>query len=546
MLTSLLLAGLMASPDALAVEDDFDFELEGYYRTRGYVFGNLFEGQTDNATVMVQRLRLQPTVNYNDLAKATFMVDALDDVAWGDNASLASTPLFAGDPSNTSVSNPMTSGLETNPPTIKRAWMEFRLPVGLIRMGRQPANWGLGLLANDGDGFDDLVGENHYGSVSDRFLFATKPVAIAQAIAGKEDTGVPFVFAFAIDRLVEDPLDQYYGYECEPDLTDGLDDGYDSRCDSDSDGITDQEHGLTDDERTASLRQQDWWADTSDDVVQFIWVASYNGEGIRMFGSNGDFSLGTWVVNRKQTETNSNVFIPDVYAKFLWKGIYFEAEGLHIRGKSSAIALPGAYDPYGDLENPLYKETNIWGYVGKAGYKTALFDAIFETGYASGDDNVADVNFTGRPLHPDYNVGLLLYEEIFARVTQETWTESADGLWSRGGVYNSRYIYPHVVYRPMENWDLIGAYLMAWPDKPDGSRVLCADFDDVECAETRATALELGYEINLAIKHRFHNHMNFSTEYAYAKTSDRVPVAAAGLNPDGKFWTWQTRFAYEF
>ena len=545
MLTSLLLAGLL-SPSAFALPDDFEVELEGYYRTRGYVFGHMFEGQEGNASVMVQRLRLQPTINYNNLAKATFMVDALDDVAWGDNAALASTPLFAADPSVTGVRDPLLDGQETNTPVVKRAWVEFRLPVGVVRMGRQPADWGLGLLANDGDGFDDLVGENHYGSVSDRILFATKPVAIGQAIAGKEDTGVPFIMAFAVDRLVEDPLDQYYGFQCDPDLTDGVDADYDSRCDSDGDGITDQDHSYVDDERSASTRQQDWWADNDDDVVQFIYVAAYKGEGIRMFGSNGDFTLGTWVVNRVQTETNSKVFIPDVYLKFLWKGIYVEAEGLHIRGKSSAIALPGAYDPYGDLENPLYKETNIWGYVAKAGYKSALADFIFETGYASGDDYVADVDFTGRPLNPDYNVGLLLYEEIFARITQETWTDSADGLWSRGGVYNSRYIYPHVIYRPMENWDLIGAYLMAWPDRPDGSRILCADYDDVECAQTPATAKELGWELDLAVKHRFHKHMLFSTEYAYAKTTDRVPVAAAGLNADGKFWTWQTRVAYEF
>ena len=44
--------------------------------------------------------------------------------------------------------------------------------------------------------------------------------------------------------------------------------------------------------------------------------------------------------------------------------------------------------------------------------------------------------------------------------------------------------------------------------------------------------------------------MNLSVEasYAYAKTSDRVPAGGkAGLNHRRrKFWTWQTRVAYEF
>ena len=79
------------------------------------------------------------------------MVDVLDDVVWGDNASKASTALFAGDPSVTGQ-----SGLETSTFNIKRAWMEFDIPVGKVRVGRQPSQWGLGILGNDGNGFDDL------------------------------------------------------------------------------------------------------------------------------------------------------------------------------------------------------------------------------------------------------------------------------------------------------------------------------------------------------------------------------------------------------
>lgn len=544
MFPTLALAGLLAGT-ASAVPDDFELELDGYYRTRGHVFGNLFADQDGTATLMTQRLRLQPTLNYRDLAKFTMMVDALDDVAWGDNDSLAATSLFAGDPTNTGY-YAQYDGQERSTFNMKRAWMEFRLPVGVMRVGRQASNWGMGLLANDGNGFDDLFGENHYGATYDRIMFATKPASIYSAIAKKEDRGTPLYLVFGVDRLVEDPLNQYYGYTCESDLTDGVDDEYDARCDDDGDGITDMDHSYVDDERDSSVRQQDWFADKDDDVYEFVYALIYRGEGVRMFGSNGDLTAGTYVVNRKQAETNSNVLIPDAYVKFLWKGIYLESEVLHIRGKSSAIALPGAYDPYGDLANPLYKDVNIWGYVAKAGFKQGLYDVIFETGSASGDDYVADVDFTGRPLHPDYNVGLLLYEEILARVSKETWTDSADGLWSRGGVYNSRYIYPHAIYRPMENWELVAAYLMAWPNQPDGSRILCADYDEVECSEYKATALELGWEIDFAVKHTFHNHINFSSEFAYAKVSDRVNLEGGGLDPDGKFWTWQTRFAYEF
>ena len=53
----------------------------------------------------------------------------------------------------------------------------------------------------------------------------------------------------------------------------------------------------------------------------------------------------------------------------------------------------------------------------------------------------------------------------------------ASSLASKGGVYNSRYIYPHIKFRPTENLELIAAYLMAWPDKADGAVIQCGEGD---------------------------------------------------------------------
>ena len=233
-----------------------EFEIEGYYRARGQLFINLFDKEfpkdgardlsvyyldgpidampqgfvTDwqqrfpNATTremtqafcrrnpsqcrravtnpdrsgfFTQRGRFEPIVRVGPI-KAQATIDLFDNVVWGDNASKASTALFAGDPSVTG-----TSGQENATFQIKRAWMEFDIPVGKLRIGRQPSDWGLGLLGNDGNGFDDLFGENHGGSTYDRVLFATRPLAIAQKAMGKADSGFPLFFAVAVDRLVE-------------------------------------------------------------------------------------------------------------------------------------------------------------------------------------------------------------------------------------------------------------------------------------------------------------------------------------------------------
>lgn len=539
-----MLSLLLATTALADAPDNWKFTLDGYYRTRGYVFANLYEGQAKPGNYFTHRIRMQPGLNFEDRAKFYLMIDALDGVVWGDNESYASTALFAGDPSLTS-----TSGTVMDPLAIKRAWIEFKIPVGLIRVGRQASNWGMGLLANEGNGFDDTFGENKYGSTYDRVIFATRPISVAQTIAGVRDAGIPLIFAVGVDRLVEDPLIQYYGYKCDPETTDD-----DARC------TEDEDHGYTVD-RTDSQRSDAWWTDTQDDVWEMIYVLSYRGEGISLGNRVGDLALGTYVVNRMQDETNSNVLILDAYAKAEVANIYFEGEVLNIRGKTNAISLAGA-DNLEEGADPLFKQANIWGYVVRGGYQSRSFSGIFEHGYASGDPDIADENFTGRPLHPDYNVGLLLYEEILARTTATVWGADAQGLWSNGGVYNSRYIFPTVRYRPLDNWELIGGFLMAWPDKADASRIRCSVDDPVPDGmdadrwkdRCTATANTLGWEADFAVKHRFHDHINFTMETGYAHVTDRVPLSSTGLaykidkdgHEVGNFFTFQTRIAYEF
>ncbi len=533
----LLGLGLWTGTAHADTPDNWKFTLDGYYRTRGYIYAGLYDGQTKPGTFLTHKLRLQPQLNFEDRAKFFMMIDALDGVYWGDNASQASTALFAADPSATSY-----EGGEIVPIQLKRVWMDFKIPLGVLRIGRQGSNWGMGALANEGNGFDDTFGENKYGSTYDRAIFATKPISIVQTVMGKKGAKeVPLFLAIGVDRLVEDPLIQYYGYECsDSDDEDGCSD-------------PDEDHGFSE-ERDAENRSDSWWVDTNDDVWEMVYVLVYRGEGVKLGKDlRGDITAGVYAVNRVQKETNSNVLIVDGYAKSEIANTYFEGEIYHIGGHSEAITLPGAYDPSG-VDDPLYKDVDIWGYIARAGYQNETFTGYFETGYASGDDKAADENFTGRALNPDYNVGLILYEEVMARVTSETWSEEAKGLWSSGGVYNSRYIYPTVKYRPLPNWEVIGAFLVAWPDKPDGSRIFCSEDDGIDCAQYNATKKIIGWEADLAVKHKFHDHINFTLEGGYAHVTDRLPLETTGLgyetddegNTYGNYFTLQSRIAYEF
>jgi hypothetical protein len=564
MLTLLTLLGGLGAAQA-ADSQDLDFDLEGHYRIRGHRFVDLFavplsgpQGGRPNQTAsyLTQRLRLQPVIKYEKRAKFIMQADVLDDVVWGDNASLNSTALFAGQPSMTGIDGEETADFKLN-----RAWVEFNIPIGLVRAGRQPSHWGMGILANHGDGFDDMFGENHGGSTYDRMIFATQPIAIANTILGREDGGTPLFLAIGVDRLVEDSQDQYYGYNC-PEFesgpwVQGRDDQYDPRCDvidikgqAGRDGVADLTHEYTE-ERDPGSRPSDWWADGHDDVYEYIYALIYKGHDIQLGGSTGDLIAGVYSVNRQQRETDSNIWIVDGYLKLKLRGVLLEGEVLHIGGPTNAIAIPGSYDPSAG-GNPLAKEADIWSYVARAGYESGGIAAVFETGLASGDDNVADKDFTGRTIHPDFNVGLLFYDQIMSRVTAATWGDSASGLWSKGGVYNSKYIFPSITLKPVSGLEVNMAYLRAWPDRADGANILCKKGDKVggeplECGDYQAKDDHLAWEVDLGAHYRFHGeHMLIGVEAAYAETSDRIPVERAGLNPKGEFLTVQSRIAFEF
>jgi hypothetical protein len=529
-------------------EQGIKLDWEGHFRVRGHVLNHLYGSQTapngdylGDARYMNSQLWLRPVFNFEDLAKLKIEFRAMDGVVWGDNMSNSSTALFAELPSETTI-----GGQEQASVRVSRAWTEFSVPVGLLRVGRQPSDWGMGLLANSGDRNDHKFGTSKYASTNDRVLFGTRPIAIYEAATGKADSEAPLILGVAVDRLVEDPLIQYFGFKCESGHVEGEAD-YDPRCDSDGDGVTDRDHDFTED-RITDQRGTDWWADPQDDVWEMVYVLVYKGEGVNYFNGTGDLTLGTYIVHRKQQETESDVVVADLWLGSDVHGVIVDFEGIVIKGNTRGIALQGSVNSADPDADPLGKQANIFGYASQVGYHKPGWKLLFEHGYASGDDSAADANFTGRPLNPDHNVGLLLYEEVLAHVTRTNWTDAAGGLWSLGGVYNSRYIFPTAHLYPLDNWEFLAGFVTAWPDKPDGTNIQCNANDNINDCNTpstlQATASTIGYEVDFGIHHTWHQHLEFVLEGGFAQTTDRINVEAVGLNPEGKFFTVQTGLTY--
>ena len=91
---------------------------------------------------------------------------------------------------------------------------------------------------------------------------------------------------------------------------------------------------------------------------------------------------------------------------------------------------------------------------------------------------------------------------------------------------------------------------MAWPHRPDGAIIQCREGDAVECAQYNATSGPLGWEVDVGLRHRWHEHLLFALESGYAHVTDRIPLAASGLaandSGSGNFFTLQSRIAWEF
>lgn len=133
------------------------------------------------------RFRLQPTIHVSEDVRIAATFDIFDNYVLGSN------PDYAGALKRADV--PLAGfAMSSLPGTInvKEAYAEWKMMLGLLRVGRQASHWGLGIVANGGagDGWDlgrptTSTGgprrtwegngyDNDYGNFADRVAFLTK------------------------------------------------------------------------------------------------------------------------------------------------------------------------------------------------------------------------------------------------------------------------------------------------------------------------------------------------------------------------------------
>lgn len=565
---------LASSTPASADLMELKWSTEGYFRTRSVLLTNLAPQPSDtynlinpvnsqpikipeirHTSYVFSRLRIMPTLSYEKLATLNIQIDALDNVLWGDNNGISSAPLFATEAS----SQHFLGGPVGDSVTIPRAWLQFQVPIGIMRIGRQPSHWGMGLLANGGGTgnldtltppppgeperkaqdyfFDDDFGDNHFGSTSDRVLFVTKPLSIYRTAVKAKSKESNLIVGYAYDKLSEAPLLTAEPFERR--FRPFGQQGFISRGSNDDA----DEHVVL-----AVYSNPDW------DVVRYtdeIKVGAYGVVRTQKEGSTfpSEDVLRDPTANCSGRTTDPSHFVPcedtgsfvwiiDLWYKLRYGPWYSEAEVLKIGGETfGGVPFPS--------KNKL-KNANIVSGAARFGYLTDVIDGVLEVGHASGDKNLEDAEFSQRAMHPDYNVGLILFEETLRELTARAFLsflslenpEGAQGFMSRGGVINASYVHPKFRWRPgVGGFEIIGALLMAWADElPDtGVNGLIWAYSD------EGRAKYLGTEADLAIKTNFAGKMSFSLETGYLRFGDALKARLP--NADGSF-TLQTRVAF--
>lgn len=302
------------------------FELQGYFRTRPELFYNFdlrrgadpqgyslfFRPKGDRKTLadVNMRWRLEPTLNVSENVRIHAQLDLLD------NLILGSTPQGGVGISQRTAWVALSEGQVA--PTADRNWVNDSIMVrraygdvstffGKFLFGRMGSQWGLGVLANAGNGI-----ESDYGDTVDRLAFVAKvsdyyvtPMLTFTAIGPTSiDSAEPQGQPFDLDQL-DDAID--YGISI-------------AKQDTDRD-----------------LRRK---LETSPSVLNYGFYFTYrsqNNDDAAYYDSDSPYvNLGE---ERETVARNANLFIPDIWVKYQTKKMRLELEAAAVLGKYGGSSI---------------------------------------------------------------------------------------------------------------------------------------------------------------------------------------------------------------
>lgn len=420
-------------------------ELDGYYRLRTDWFKNFNLGFNDAPTGggapfpralacgadpavsacddtisgANMRLRLEPTFNIDEGTGVHMQLDVYDNLVLGSTplgenqggyAATGRPPLGAFNDTQGPVIRGVNS--DRDPIVVKRAWAEVALPLGILKFGRMPNHWGLGIMNNAG-GEDPVNGgydyDADYGDTVDRVSFSA-------IIPGTQLRG-QVASDWTLTRLASNQTAAGVGREGHPFDLDDSDDA--------------NQWVFTISQMDSPVEFRDT-VDRGELAVNYGLYFAYKTQSwdvdLRDFTPGGTLGSTRYVVRGLTSYT------PDVWLRLGYGGHRFELE--------SALEF-GSIDRLDD--QGLTGGVDIAKFGGVGRYSWRGFDDKFtvgaEVGVASGDKwdnnpagniNISNANLIGNAgetrlsqfiFDRDYRVDMILFRHLMGAVTNATYVK---------------------------------------------------------------------------------------------------------------------------
>jgi uncharacterized protein (TIGR04551 family) len=366
------------------------------------------------------RFRINPELHISDNLRIMAQIDAFDNMVLGStpdsyalapSGSVGNNPLgyrsagyntFAPIGIFTTTQGPPTTGINSlsNSVNFQRAWGEYMTPLGQLRFGRMPSQWGLGILSNAGDNIDA-----DYQTNVDRIMFVTGIKSLDLYFAGMWD----FVNSGPTNAS---PYDVYGG---QPVNTCNL-------CNVNEWGLV-VAHRTNPELQKLKLARGDMVVNGGLFTIlrsQYLDLKDPN----TPLSINQDPTTSGGLSNTTLVRRNAWAVIPDLWLQILYKKFRLEAEGVAILGEIGAI-------PGGAYNATRQTDVRMWGMAAQTEFR-ALEDKLhlqFDFGYASGDQwaqnplgsNGLNPELNGNAIstfsfHPAYTVDLIFFRRILSRI----------------------------------------------------------------------------------------------------------------------------------
>ncbi|MFT3708497.1 MAG: hypothetical protein QM817_12665 [Archangium sp.] len=338
---------------------------------------------------------------------------------------------------------------------LRKVYLEYKWATGAFRVGQQTSNWGLGILANDGNSDPQAgdFGQQHFGNLTYRALLAARP------LYGWGGNWRAFEVALAADLIVRDNFGEF------------------SRGDRAFQGVL-------------ALR----------------------------FNKDPENNFGVYAVYRNQRNINvtdggkqTDAIVVDVAGK--WHLI--KRRNRDFKVGFEFVGIGGTTTQARNENAPILKLAQFGGAI-KTQYRMGRTFIYLDGGYASGDQNPSDDRVESFRFDRDYKVGLILFDQVMAyqsgrsgvRASDPNLTgiapEGADLLGTAGSVTGAWYLFPRIRIAMADWLDGYGGPLFAFSTAkltdPFNSRINGGTSLNPLGA---APGLYLGTELDLGVQARF-------------------------------------------